>query len=360
MYVLMHQDTKVLAFDEEQEIVYEPRLLPEAVHYDSLYGFLYMRATAFRARETYVALVKTLGVEDYRDMMTVIDKTHGLSLTDDYWIKKEEENCTFEELNLYDHPFDGAPMQAGYLGIAKGQGTYSPEYTTDGQLPKCYDRQGDQIVLYKRGSTWGEAPGREMYNEYYAHQVLDALGVPHVPYDLTMYKGHLASVCPLVTSQRYSYVPISAFNYAHEDDIFGDFIKRGMSKEIRTMILFDALVYNYDRHIGNFGYLKDHVTGTYSFFPLFDHGDAFFPLFQGQTMAELDAYLPNIAYSAMGIPFDALVSQYCTSEEGKLLEKLNGFMIHPHPKYGENVDLYNAFLKKRITELQRIIFNVRK
>jgi hypothetical protein len=40
MYVLMHQDTKVLAFDEEQEIVYEPRLLPEAVHYDSLNGFL--------------------------------------------------------------------------------------------------------------------------------------------------------------------------------------------------------------------------------------------------------------------------------------------------------------------------------
>ena len=126
MYVLMHQDTKVLAFDEEQEIVYEPRLLPEAIHYDSLNGFLYMRATAFRARETYAALVKTLGVEDYRDMMTVLEKTHGLSLTDDYWIKKEEENSTFEELNLYDHPFDGAPMQAGYLGIAQGQGTYSP------------------------------------------------------------------------------------------------------------------------------------------------------------------------------------------------------------------------------------------
>lgn len=355
MYVLMYKDEKVMAFDENKQIVYQEKLIPEAIRFGSLDCFLYLRATAFRARETYKALVKTLAAKDYHKIEEVFDQTYGLSLSDVYWIKKEEDPITFASINLYEHDFDQVAARAGYLGDAQGKARLSPEYTTDGQLPKCFVRKNGKIYLYKRGTTWGDSEGREMYSEYYATQVLEALHIPHVPYEIAEYEGQLCSVCPLVTSLDYSYVPIGAFNYDEVHDVFNDFIRRGFGTKIRSMILFDALVYNYDRHIGNFGYLKNNTTLTYDFFPLFDHGNAFFPLATSKDLESLPHYLKKVSYSAMGIPFDALVKQYCGKEEVKLLERLEGFQLHPHPQYGEDVRPYNKFLAFRVQELKEII-----
>ena len=44
------------------------------------------------------------------------------------------------------------------------------------------------------------------------------------------------------------------------------------------MIIVDRIIMNFDRHLGNFGFMRDVDTGKYTrFAPLFDFGNAFFP-----------------------------------------------------------------------------------
>ena len=47
----------------------------------------------------------------------------------------------------------------------------SPEYTTNGALPKCWRRIGGEIVLFKGGSEGAANTGREPQSEFHAAQV---------------------------------------------------------------------------------------------------------------------------------------------------------------------------------------------
>lgn len=354
MYLLMFKDLKTIRFDYDgyQEML-NVEWAPEMAKV-SLKDFLYDRATKFRARETYQALLTTLGIANYRQIKDVLDRTYGLSLNDLYWIKKEDDPVTFSDVSFYDHPLDHMAARAGYLGQADHLSGLSPEYTTDGQLPKCLIKNDQGVFMIKRGSTWGEEPGREPYDEYYASQLLDALGIKHVPYELIEYEGYLASICPYMTSLRYSYVPIASFEYTDEKQIYHDFVKRGFGADLRKMLLFDALTYNYDRHIGNFGYRRDNETGDYSFVPLFDNGNAFFPLANHAQRQDLMSYRRYVDISAMGIAFDDLVKDYLTDDEMALLDRLDNFALSAHPIFDDDVSCYNDFLKKRIKEMREI------
>lgn len=359
MYLLMFKDLKTIRFNYSgHKEILNKKWAPEMAKL-SLKDFLYDRATKFRARETYQALLTTLGITDYRKIKEVLDRTYGLSLNDLYWIKKEDDLSTFADINFYENALDAYTARAGYTGVADHLGDLSPEYTTDGQLPKCLIKNDQGVFMIKRGSTWGEEPGREPYDEYYASQLLDALGIDHVPYDLMEYQGHLASICPYMTSLQYSYVPISCFEYTDEKQIYHDFVSRGFGAELRKMLLFDALTYNYDRHIGNFGYRKDNETGQYFFAPLFDNGNAFFPLATQEQRQDLMSYRHYVDISAMGIAFDDLIRDYLTDDEIALLDRLADFTIKPHPVFSDDVTCYNDFLKKRIDEI-RTIYNQAK
>lgn len=50
-----------------------------------------------------------------------------------------------------------------------------------------------------------------------------------------------------------------------------------MEKDFSDMVLFDSLIFNYDRHFGNFGFLKNNYTNEYCRpFPIFDNGSGLF------------------------------------------------------------------------------------
>ena len=52
---------------------------------------------------------------------------------------------------------------------------------------------------------------------------------------------------------------------------------RGYADAIRDMLVFDALIYNEDRHFGNFGLLRNSHTGeVIAPAPLFDNGLSLF------------------------------------------------------------------------------------
>ena len=75
-----------------------------------------------------------------------------------------------------------------------------------------------------------------------------------VQYDLENWKGITASKCALFTNIDTAYIPIGrivrtggiAACLAYYDKLGPEF-----SEQIRSMLVFDALIYNEDRHFGN-------------------------------------------------------------------------------------------------------------
>ena len=85
--------------------------------------------------------------------------------------------------------------------------------------------------------------GMEPYSEYFASQIAEHIGIKHVPYDLRMWKGKLASTCPLINTKDVSYVP---FAYTTKDHMFpasmavAHAFSRDMMDDYRDMLLFDS------------------------------------------------------------------------------------------------------------------------
>ena len=215
--------------------------------------------------------------------MDVISVCRGLSLNDSYWITDENETKAFSQVNLYENRFSRILANVAFTGhgpSVRSSFASSPEFTTNGMLPKCWRRINGKVYLYKGATSGASNTGFEPYSEKYAYLVGKQLGFDVIPYKMTRWKGNLCSVCEIFTSKDYSYIPI------------GRIVRTGGMKAVRQyyetlgdsfvqslneMLVFDALICNTDRHFGNFGVIVDsHTNRIIKPAPLFDHGNALF------------------------------------------------------------------------------------
>ena len=216
------------------------------------------------------------------DTKGIIDTCKGLSLTDSYWIV-QDENLKFEDYNLFDNDFSEVLSLVAFTGYSsKIAGLItSPEFTTNGMLPKAWRRIDNKVYLYK-GSTeiWKVSnSGYEPYSEYYTSQIEQKLGINHVEYDLNKWKQMLVSTCELFTSKDISYVPIGNIVKTGGIKSVGEYLESlGLEEKFKDMILLDALTMNTDRHFGNFGLLRNNNTGKFvDMAPIFDNNLSFYP-----------------------------------------------------------------------------------
>ena len=128
------------------------------------------------------------------------------------------------------------------------------------------------------------------------------------------------------------------------------------------MILFDALIYNKDRHFGNFGLLvNNHTMEIIGLCPIFDNGASLFSYdddFEMKDFSSLKKYAKNNCTSYYGIPFNDLVKAICTKNMIADLEKLKNFKFVRHLKYNlsENrLKLIEGFIRERADELIDIL-----
>ena len=76
-------------------------------------------------------------------------------------------------------------------------------------LPKAWRRVKGEIYLYKGGTSGFANTGKEPFSEFYSAQVAAAMGLDHIYYSLSMWKGQLCSTCKLFTSKEISFIPAS-------------------------------------------------------------------------------------------------------------------------------------------------------
>lgn len=273
-----------------------------------------------------------------------LDFSKGLSLNDVYWVTPDDFGGNWNSCNLYANEFSKALAEIAFSGngeLGNEAITTSPEMTTNGMLPKCWRRVDGRILLYKSGVTRMQG---EPYSEYYAAQIADAMGFEHVSYDLARYKGRLCSTCPLFTGEKIGYVPASRF--LNRKLLLSD-------PAFAPMFLFDAVVFNTDRHFGNFGYLVDNDTNRIlGPAPIFDNGYGLF------SMADTADDIPACIHGKHPALFDHWmdVPGGVTDELLKALEKLKGFRFARHHHYnlpGDRLAAIEKLIQKRIGDICR-------
>ena len=291
--------------------------------------------------------------------MNIIRVSKGLSLNDCYWVVEEGFNGTFEKYNLYDNRFSQLLALIAFTGYGSSVRTSlvsCPEFTTNGMLPKCWRRVNGTIRLYKGGTSGASNTGCEPYSEYYAAQIAEVMGINSVSYNLSKWKGELCSVCDLFTSKDYSYLPIGRMVTAGGMEAVREYYQ-SLGKEyidaLNAMLVFDAVIFNTDRHFGNFGFMVDNKTNKITASaPLFDHGNA---LFNYAGRDDLETFAALEAYAATLMPctyddFTGTAKKALTPELREGLRHLLDFKFKKHPRYNlpdKRLKLLEQFVQKQ-------------
>ncbi len=272
----------------------------------------------------------------------IIRVSKGLSLNDCYWVVEEGFYGTFADYNLYDNRFSQVLSLIAFTGYGSSVRTSlasCPEFTTNGMLPKCWRRVDGKIKLYKGGTTGASNTGKEPYSEYYATQVAAALGIDVVHYNLTKWRGELCSVCELFTSKEFSFLPVGRVIASGGMKAVRAYYERLGAKFLKAlddMVLLDALIFNTDRHFGNFGFLVNNKTNKIvAPAPLFDHGNSLFN-YAGRDDFASDMSLRAYADTLMPCVYDDFAGAakvVLTPKRKAALRKLFSFKFKKHPRY---------------------------
>ena len=373
IYELKHFDKTVLKFsavdnsnEPDVKIVWtadDKALLPLDLELTDEGVYKWLRHRTIPVNRAYVRnFLSKCGLSLNRPL-NIIKVSKGLSLNDCYWIVEEGFEGTFAKYNLYDNRFSQILANiafTGYGSSVRSSLMSSPEFTTNGMLPKCWRRNNGKILLYKGGTSGASNTGMEPYSEYYAAQVAQAMGINAIPYNLSKWKGALCSYCELFTSKDYSFVPV------------GRIVKTGGMPAVRAyyeklgkkyvaalndMLVLDALIYNTDRHYGNFGFLVDNKTNKIAApAPLFDHGNSLFN-FAGRDDLESYEKLSQYADTLLPCVYDDYVGEakaVLTKAHKDKLRGLLNFKFKKHPRYNLP-DERLKYLEKKVQERARLL-----
>lgn len=375
MFCLKQYDTPLLEF----EIVEDPiegqkcrihhlhqetaKLLPLGMKPDNEGLMAWLRGRIIPKSRTFSNIFLAKNGLSHDDTRGILKVCRGLSLNDSYWVVEDDFAGTFAKYNLYQNDFVKVLSLIAYTGYGSsrvGGFSSSPEFTTTGMLRKGWRRMDGKILLYKGGTSGAANTGNEPYSEFYAAQVAEIMGVKHVPYGLASWKKCICSTCELFCDIDHSYVPMyrlletcslrtaAAYCKGFGGDVYDRFV---------DMLIFDALIFNEDRHFGNFGMMvENHSNEPYAFAPLFDHGLSLFNYARPDDLEDLAAYAKTRS-SAYGVPFDNIAREFITPRQKEMLRRLIGFEFKRHRNYNlpaKRLKAIEKYLQARVLALMEM------
>lgn len=319
---------------------HQKNLLPLDMELSNKGVMKWLRRRVIPKNRTFVEnVLQTLNL-NVNDTKGIIDVCKGLSLNDSYWIVPKGFDGTFADYNLYENRFSEILSLVAYTGVGQSDKAFttSPELTTNGMLPKAWRFISDDgIYLYKGGTTGAANTGNEPYSEYYASQIAKRMGINAVRYDLEKWKGILASKCKLFTDIDTSFVPISRLVRGTTIKDCMDYYQKcgnGYLEQLKSMYVFDAVIYNEDRHLGNYGVLRDNHSGEIiAPAPVFDNGLSLFNYGMPNDFKNLSEYALTRGTPFGDVTHETICKESIGREQLKQLRNLIGFKFERHEKY---------------------------
>lgn len=357
VYLLMNKNQVIQKFRAQRDSLTKELFFTTISHYTDSYipighkniDVWVKQRQAPKQRKHIKGLLQQIGCDDYE---LFLQFSHGLSLNDTFWVQREDENLTWEELSLYQNPFDEAIARIAFQGglYREHFSSVSPEFVTDGTFAKCWIKEDDGIYLYKQGSHGTPNAGREPYSEFYSSQIADILLEKPVFYDLKMFCGELVSTCKLFTSEKTGYVPYGKFVAGERGsvcDMLNFYHSIGSEDAFRRMVVNDAVIINCDRHLFNFGVEIDNDTQEIlGMAHTIDHNKALLPYIPEDGFRHLDEYLSGLP-CRIGEDFNEMAHNLLTPKIMSDLKNLRYFTFTRHNQYN--------LPEKRLWQLEQLV-----
>lgn len=215
----------------------------------------------------------------------LLKKCYGLSLSDQYWIKPEGVNLEWKNINFFENDFseDMGELLVGHKKYDKDMNLISPDNTSEGNLKKCWKIINGDRCLLKGGSG---STQQEVFNEVIASEIMAKLNIPHVEYTIRWMNNKPYSCCKDFVNTDCDFVSafrlMSSEKQDNNDNRFTHLIKMtnlydipNVRPSLDQMLVIDYLIGNEDRHLNNFGFLRDVNNLKFiGFAPIFDSGSS--------------------------------------------------------------------------------------
>ena len=236
-------------------------------------------------RDKLDLLLHRLNIQTTKELL---DKAFGLSLSDQYWIKPYDMNIKYDDINFFDHDFDYSEFMEASLSlnsatIKSKNSLKTPNNTTDGMIKKAWIIENGTRYLLKGGY---KNEILQPFNEVLASEICKRLGFNHVEYELDTYKDMVVYKCPCFINKDTEFITAYQIksNMDRYDNIkdYEEYIKelekngiKNVREKLENMFVLDFLIMNEDRHLNNFGVIRDVNTLEWiDIAPIFDNGMA--------------------------------------------------------------------------------------
>lgn len=301
-YTLMNKNTEVLIGEYNEilkgfEKIYEIKNIEYAPVI--LYN-LYKKGNDKELLEKLTDWFKGRGIPSWRDDLDLLlarlnvntpeellDKAFGLSLSDQYWVKPSDSSIEYKDINFFDHDFSDSDFtNVTFSNIGSSNikvSLISPNNTTDGRLKKTWIIENGKRYLLKGGY---KTEVMQPFNEVLASMICERLGFNYTKYTIDTVKDKVVSKCEcfintdteLVTA--YQILHGKEKKYGKRD--YEDYIKiledNGIDNvrcEVENVFILDYLILNEDRHLNNFGIIRNVNTLKWvGVCPIFDSGQS--------------------------------------------------------------------------------------
>ena len=306
-YILMNQNREVLKFEFDQDLnvitkideinhlEYAPlniKNIAEEKRVIELNNWFNDRGIPVY-RDNAKELLEIFGVNHVKEL---INKNYALSVSDQYWFKPEEGQVEWKEINYFDKNYDSISFADGTFGSGAGKSlkqrnkdaSYkTPNNTTNGQLKKVWIKKEGENYLYKGAGT---VHNFEPINEVLASRICDILELPHVEYTLDVVHSKrqdtLVSVCKSAINKDEEIIPAHSILTERSKEVtktpedyylYLKILKQHhvpkAEEYLQKMFMLDYILLNEDRHLSNFGVVRDVQTLEWKrICPIFDTG----------------------------------------------------------------------------------------
>ena len=222
---------------------------------------------------------------DLTDTKVLLIRCFGLSLSDQYWICPEGTGLTWEKINFFDNSFsdDMGDVLFGKPNKAEDFDFSSPDNTSDGYLKKRWKIINGKRCLIKGGSNLER---QQPFNEVIASKIMDRLGIDHAPYSILWEDDEPYSVCEDFVTRDTELISAWRIMQTQKKDnstsVYQHFVNCCKSlgapdivPALDRMIVLDYIIANEDRHLNNFGLLRNAETLEWlGFAPIYDSGSS--------------------------------------------------------------------------------------
>ena len=290
IFYLMHRDDKIAVFNVDNDIVssFKPSedsyvLLPYVVHdLGSFEGWLDDRA---------IPAERYSGLGNNCSRLQFLLNNNSLSLSDSYWTCPVGIVPLWSEINLYDNSFVSTSVLDNFnevKTIAYKSG-FTPGSSLKGDLAKKWvtGHNGNRILI--KGNSSQNA--LQSVSEVLATAMYSACDISFVEYYFMGISCNgeekIGCACKNFTTSDTEFIPAidiaNTGKKANSDSWYGYFIKKcseclpDVQHFMDVMLCIDFLVANSDRHLNNFGILRDTKSLQWkSMAPVFDSGNSLF------------------------------------------------------------------------------------